>query len=406
MLVRKRLFIAIQYLEIGGAERSLIGLLNAINYTKYDVDLFVYRHTGEFMTLIPDQVRLLPEHPKYASISMPLKEVLKKGFFDIVIGRLWAKIKNKWLSPLFSEEGKDSISIFQYVATATTPFLPSLKRYGEYDLAISFLIPHNILKDKVKAKKKWAWIHTDYSSVTMDTTAELPVWNAFDKIITISDSVSDGFLFRFPSLKHKLMLMENILSEKFVRDEAEKGFTHPLWRNEENTIKLCSVGRFSYPKAFDRAVYICKNLVEKGLNIKWYIVGYGGDEQLIRKAITETNMEDHFILLGKQSNPYPYIKACDIYVQPSRYEGKAVTVREAQILCKPVVITHFPTAPSQLTDGVDGLIVPDSIDGAAEGLAAFIRDTNKQRLFINYLETHHYGNEEEAQKIDLAFIES
>lgn len=403
---KKRIYISIQYLEIGGAERSLIGLLNAIDYTKYDLDLFVYRHTGEFMSLIPEQVRLLPEEPKYASLSRPMKEVLKQGYLDIILGRLWAKQKAKSFIKKYREEGKDDISVFQYVASATTPFLPSLEKYGEYDLAISFLIPHNIVKDKVKAKKKWAWIHTDYSSVTMDTTAELPVWNAFDKIITISDSVSDGFLFRFPSLKHKLMLMENILSEKFVRDEAEKGFTHPLWRNEENTIKLCSVGRFSYPKAFDRAAYICKELIEKGLNIKWYIVGYGGDEPLIRKAIAETHMEDHFILLGKQSNPYPFIKACDIYVQPSRYEGKAVTVREAQILCKPVVITHFPTAPSQLNDGVDGLIVPDDIEGAAEGLAALIKDTDKQERFIKHLQAHHYGNEEEAQKIDLAFIES
>lgn len=403
---KKRIYISIQYLEIGGAERSLIGLLNAIDYTKYDVDLFVYRHTGEFMSLIPEQVRLLPEEPKYASLSRPMKEVLKQGYIDIILGRLWAKHKAKSFIKKYREEGKDDISVFQYVASATSPFLPSLEKYGEYDLAISFLIPHNIVKDKVKAKKKWAWIHTDYSSVTMDTRAELPVWNAFDKIITISDSVSDGFLFRFPSLKHKLMLMENILSEKFVRDEAEKGFTHPLWRNEENTIKLCSVGRFSYPKAFDRAAYICKELIEKGLNIKWYIVGYGGDERLIRKAIAETHMEDHFILLGKQSNPYPFIKACDIYVQPSRYEGKAVTVREAQILCKPVVITNFPTAPSQLNDGVDGLIVPDDIEGAAEGLAALIKDTDKQERFIKHLQAHHYGNEEEAQKIDLAFIES
>ena len=68
-------------------------------------------------------------------------------------------------------------------------------------------------------------------------------------------------------------------------------------------------------------------------------------------------MEKHFVLAGKQMNPYPYIKACDIYVQPSRYEGKAVTVREAQILGKPVVITRFPTSSSQLEEGVDGIII-------------------------------------------------
>ena len=401
--MKKRIFIAIQYLEIGGAERSLIGLLNAIDYSKYEVDLFVYSHTGEFMGLIPKEVNLLPEEQKYACISCPMKEALKHGYIDMILGRLWAKWRDKQFRKNHREEGKDYISIFPYVAKATTPMLPSLKKYGTYDLAISFLIPHNIVRDKVDARKKWAWIHTDYSSVVMDTREELPVWEAYDKIITISDSVSQGFLFRFPTLKDKLMPMENILSEQFVRAEAAKGFTHPLWKNDADTVKLCSVGRFSYPKAFDRAAYICQKLVEKGLKVKWYIVGYGGDEPKIREAIAQTHMEEHFILLGKQMNPYPFIQACDIYVQPSRYEGKAVTVREAQILGKPVVITHFPTAPSQLTDGVDGLIVPDDVEGAAAGIAALIQDSAKQEAFKTYLSTHHYGNEEEAQKLDSAF---
>lgn len=334
-----------------------------------------------------------------------MTEVLRKGYLDIILARLWAKQKNKQFKKKRREKGKDSIAVFQYIASATTPFLPSLKKYGTYDLAISFLIPHNIVRDKVDAKKKWAWIHTDYASVSMDVEEELPVWSAFDKIITISDSVSQGFLYRFPSLKDKLMLMENILSEKFVRSEAEKHLEHPLWNNEDGIIKLCSVGRFSYPKAFDRAVYICKKIVEKGIRIKWYIIGYGADENLIREAIAKTNMENHFILLGKQSNPYPFIKACDIYIQPSRYEGKAVTVREAQILEKPVIITNFPTAPSQLKDGVDGIIVPDDVEGAARGIISFIQDKKKQEEIKNYLHSHHYGNEEEAKKLDLAFTE-
>ncbi len=394
--MNKRIFIAIQYLEIGGAERSLIGLLNAIDYTLYDVDLFVYRHTGEFMSLIPEKVNLLPEIKKYTTLSRPIKDIVKEGYVDIALARLYAHWKNKRYER--KNKVENSISVFQYVATYTTPLLPSLKHLGEYDLAISFLIPHNIVRDKVKAKQKWAWIHTDYSFLNMNTKEELPVWNAFNKIISISESVTKGFLSKFPSLENKILLMENILSEQFVRQQAEE----PLPPNTMNDtgIKLCSVGRFSYPKAFDRAAYICKELVERGIDLHWYVVGYGGDEQLIRKAIQDTHMEERFILLGKQMNPYPFINACDIYVQPSRYEGKAVTVREAQILGKPVVITNFATAPSQLTDGVDGIIVPDNVEGAADGIAAFINNPHKQAEIKDYLRTHHYGNEEEVNKID------
>ncbi len=144
--------------------------------------------------------------------------------------------------------------------------------------------------------------------------------------------------------------MENILSETFIREQAELPFDTSFLQAFEgregqtkHPVLLCTVGRFSYPKAIDRAVYICRQLVQQGIDVCWYVVGYGGDKPLIRKAIAETGMEKHFVLAGKQMNPYPYIKACDIYVQPSRYEGKAVTVRKAQILGKPVVITRFPT---------------------------------------------------------------
>jgi glycosyltransferase involved in cell wall biosynthesis len=98
------------------------------------------------------------------------------------------------------------------------------------------------------------------------------------------------------------------------------------------SIKLLTAGRFCYQKAFDNAVRLCKILLERGMNIKWYALGYGTEEEKIKSMVRELGIEESFIFLGKKINPYPYMKACDIYVQPSRYEGKAVTVREAQML--------------------------------------------------------------------------
>ena len=422
--MKKRIFIAIHYLEIGGAERSLIGLLNALDYTKYDVDLFVYEHRGEFMDMIPKQVNLLPEIGSYAAIEKPLKEVIKSGHFGIALGRLLAKRKGKRFAQ--QHPGKESIAVFQYVHTYVTPLLPSLHKYGEYDLAISFLIPHNIVRDKVKAKQKWAWIHTDYSFLEMDTEIELPVWSAYDKIVSISDDVTKGFLSKFPFLENKIILIENILSEQFVREQADDSINdnslkckvdslkfkvdglgpntlnpHPSTLHlKPSTFNLLSVGRFSYAKAFDRAVHICKAIIDKGIDIRWYIVGFGGEEEKIKKVIHETGMEERFILVGKRLNPYPFIKACDVYIQPSRYEGKAVTVREAQILCKPVVITNYATASSQVQDGIDGIIVPNDIEGAAKSIAAFLQNKEKQQEIVDYLQNHHYGNEDEVKKID------
>lgn len=394
--MKKRIFIAIQYLEIGGAERALIGLLSSLDYTKYKVDLFVYRHSGEFMKFIPKQANLLPEIKKYTTLSRPIKEIIKEGYIDIAIGRVLAHLKNKRFNK--KHQIKDSIAIYQYIASYTTPFMPSFYKRGEYDLAISFLIPHNIVREKVLAKRYWAWIHTDYSYVDIDVNYEFPVWSAYDKIISISEDVTKGFLNKFPTLAPKITIIENILSENFVKEQAEEKVDLSFLPSD--CIKFCTVARFSYPKAIDRAVYICKELINKGLNIYWYIIGYGSDEAMIREKIKETQMEERFVLIGKKENPYPYVKATDFYIQPSRYEGKAVTVREAQILEKPVVITNYPTAKSQLNDGIDGVIVPDSIEGAADGIEAFLKDKDKQNRIIAYLKTHHYGNEFEAKKID------
>lgn len=146
---------------------------------------------------------------------------------------------------------------------------------------------------------------------------------------------------------------------------------------------------------------ICRRILQEGCDVYWYIVGYGGDEHLIKEKIKEAGMESRVILLGKQDNPYPFIKGCDIYVQPSRYEGNAVTVREAQILCKPVIITNYPTAHSQIKHGVDGGIVPLDNAGCAHEIAQFIKNKELQQNIVSYLKEHDYGNEKEVQKLYL-----
>ena len=386
------------YMEIGGAETALVGLLNALDPARVDVDLFLYDHRGEMMQFIPEWINLLPQIPKYSVLERPIVELVKRGFWGIAAGRLWAKYISKVAykrsgSKLENNGGLDKMS------KCTAPLLPRINQSVTYDLAISFLTPHRIVAEKVKAKKKIAWIHTDYTRVWVDAEDELKVWQKYDYVASISGDVTNTFLQVFPSLAPKIVEIENTLSPTFVRKRAELQNVDKEIRHE-GTITLLSVGRFSDAKNYDNVPDICKRLInETKLNIKWYIIGYGGDEALIRKKIKEAGMEEHVILLGKRSNPYPYIKACDIYVQPSRYEGKSVTVREAQMLCKPVVVTNYPTAPSQIRSGIDGVIVPMDNEGCAHGLAEVICDKPLQERIIAHLKTHDYGNESEVEKI-------
>ena len=390
----KKILIISHAMEIGGAERALLGLLNSIDKSKYDVELFLARHEGELMKFIPSDINLLTTNQaKY--LAVPMIKLLKEKQLKMLYGRLKAKYYAKNMVKKLNLKKENQVEL-TYSHLYTFKYINDISSDMEYDLAISFLTPHYICLNKCKAKKKIAWIHTDYSTIDIDVKTEVKMWDEFDYIASISDECTDAFLIKFPTLKDKIVRIDNIITKKMIENQSNDFLSLEY---DNNNINLLSIGRFCNAKNFDNIPAICKYIIDKGLNIKWYIIGYGGDEQLIKDKIQEYNMSDHVFILGKKENPYPYIKACDIYIQPSRYEGKAVTVREAQILCKPVVITNYPTSKSQIDDGVDGVIVPMDNEECAQGVIDFINNKELQNKIVNYLKEHDYSNSNEVEKI-------
>lgn len=392
--MKKKIFIFSHAMEIGGAERALLGLLNSIDYSKYEVDLFLLKHSGELMPLIPKQVNLLPEIPRYSAIMKPMVLALKEGQIKVVLGRLCGKLKAK-LYGIKHALNRSAVAI-EYSHKHTVKYLPKVNN-EHYDIAISFLTPHYIVSEKVNADKKIAWIHTDYSTIELDVKSELAMWSKFDNIVSISDDVTRAFLSTFPSLENKIVKIENILSKDFVEEQAD------LFNVENemtgDSVKLLSIGRFCEAKNFDNVPEIASIIKSKGIDFRWYIIGYGADENLIKSKIAQYNMDDTVIILGKKENPYPYIKACDIYVQPSRYEGKCVAVREAQILNKPVIITNYASSKSQLQNGFDGVIVPMDNQGCADGIVKVIDDKDLQNQLIENTKKTDYSNSKEIEKL-------
>ena len=246
-----------------------------------------------------------------------------------------------------------------------------------YDLIISYLTPHYFAAEKAFGKKKVAWIHTDYEYIDCDVNSEKEMWDQYDKIVAISAAVKASFLKKFPMLEHKIIMVENTVSRKFIECQANE--FDVLNQLDQHSVKLLSIGRFCHPKNFDSIPEICSLLIKQGHKVKWYIIGFGEDENLIKSKIEEYRMEKSVIILGKRINPYPYIKACDIYVQPSRYEGKAITVLEAQALNKPVIITNYGTAGSQLKDGNNGIIVSLENQKCAEEIGKVIDNMKLQK---------------------------
>lgn len=393
--MKKHILIISHALELGGAERSLLGLLDALNPERWDIDLFLLRHEGELMDFIPSYVHVLPPVPAYTVLARPMKDTLGEGHLLLTAARLAGKIA---AGRYAKKHGHTESAVdLEYSHKFTCPFMPAIQLDKTYDLAVSFLTPHYFVAEKVQARKKIAWIHTDYSQVQVNATSELAMWDAYDFIASISDAVTDSFLSVFPSLKKKIVRIENILPAALIKEQANEFV--PEEEMPSGGIRILSIGRLCYPKNFDNIPDICTQLLQKNNNVYWYLIGFGPDEALIRQRIAEAGMEDHVILLGKKENPYPYIKACDLYVQPSRYEGKAVTVREAQMLGKPVVITRYATSAGQWEEGVDGVIVPMDNEGCAAGIADLLRDPEKMARLSACCRLRDYANASEVQKL-------
>ena len=391
----KNVLISTFDMEIGGVERSLINMLSEFDYKNNNVDLMLYSHSGDFLSLLPKGFNLLPEINEYKTFRQGIGQVFKNRFYGIGCGRVLAKVISS-INGKIKKSSEIGYYQMQFMWKYSMKHLPKLEK--KYDVAISYLWPHYFVAEKVSAKKKIAWIHTDFSTIETDIKEDLRIWNKFDNIVAVSEECKNSFLNKYPSLNNKVSVIENITSPEFINKMSQENVEKEIADNK--SFKLISVARLSHAKGIDNAVKALKILKDRGLNnIKWYVVGYGGDEEMIRSLIKENNLEDSFILLGKKINPYPYMKACDVYVQPSRYEGKAVTVVEAQILNKPVIITNYTTAQSQLKNGFDGYITELSIEGIADGIEKLYKDEKLRNKLMNNCKSSNYGNSYELDKL-------
>ncbi|PEM07253.1 glycosyltransferase [Bacillus wiedmannii] len=397
---KKKILITSFDMAIGGVERSLIGLLNTIDYSKYDVDLMLFKHEGEFLFLLPKLPNLLKEVKQYTTFRKSIKQILQEGQITIGMARTLGKIFGN-VHGRYVKSAEVGYFVIQYGWRITLPFIPKLEE--EYDVAISFLWPHYFVGDKVRAKRKIGWIHTDYSNINLNANMEYKMWSKMDNIVAVSEGCRDSFLSILPNVNKDVEIIENILSPEFVREQAYREDVMKELQMKPGKIKLVTVGRLSYAKGIDVAMHALRKLLDEGYDMEWYVVGYGALEAELRKLLAELKLEKHFFLLGKKTNPYPYIKACDIYVQPSRYEGKAVTVREAQIIGKPVLITNFSTAKSQVQDGIDGLITEMGINGIINGIKRLIEDKELREALVDNTLKGEYGNRNEINKLYALF---
>ena len=391
--MKKKILFVMNNLNCGGAEKALISLLETIDYSKYDIDLLLFKQEGIFISKIPKEVNLLPEMENYKYFDMSIKtaviELIKKGRIDISIARILSAYIFR------TKESKAVIEqkVWKYLSKAFT------KLDTEYDVAIGYLekSPVYFCIDKVEAKKKIGWIHNDYEKLGMDKSIDNKYFNHLDYIFTVSEECLNVLKKVFPQYDKKFKLMHNIISDKTIRKLSLEEVSGVELSNEN--INIVSVGRLNYQKGFEMAIEACSILKEKGYKVKWNVIGEGEERGNLEKLIKKFNVDDEFKLLGIRENPYPYVAKSDIYVQSSRFEGKSIAIDEAKILNKPIVLTNFSTAKDQIENKFNGLICDMNSKSLANDIEKIINNNELKNKLIKNLAKEELGNENEIEKL-------
>ena len=384
----KKVLFVIHSLAIGGSEKSLVSLLNSIDYSKYEIDLLMFKKGEDFEQYVPKEVNILeiPDYYKFIydkNYKLKLNNKVKYSLCRLKIAinlRINKKIQSEQI--LYRHQ--------KYV-------LRELEK--NYDVAIAYSqgMPTYFVADKVNSNKKIAWINCDYANTCYDKDLDEVFYERFDKIVAVSETIKKSIIEIKPKYKDKIEVILDIVNPKLIESMADEESVF----EDKSYINILTVARLiTHYKGYDTAIQAAKLLKDNGYKFKWYAIGDGEHRRDIENLIKRNQLEDSFILLGKKENPYPYMKNCDIYVQPSRKEGFGLTVVEAKILKKPIVCTNFNTTEELIDHKYDGLIVDNNEKDLYLGIKMYLDDVNKKdRIIYNLQHSESYSSIDEINKI-------
>ena len=377
---KKKLLIVAQHLTIGGAQKSLLAALKVLDYEKFDVTLYLRKNRTDLLSCVDERVNVIINDDKSHYYRKPYA-VLLQG-----LSAFWKVIGEKEKAEKYNNKLKNAIVNYS-MEYEKKHFFSSEK----YDIAIAYVhgYPALFVAECVNAEKKYVFFHT-----SVDELHEVheKCIDKFRKIVAIHNEQKELIKEWYPFVADKIVVVENYC-DKGIIEEQSKEFAVD---KPENKLVLCSCGRFSKVKGFDIAVESAKLLKKKNIPFLWYFVGDGPEKDDVEKLINQYGLTEDIVITGMKKNPYPYIKACDIYVQPSREESLGLTIVEAQYLNKPVVSTKTMGGNKLVKNEENGILcniscedVSKSVellyqnDDLVEKIVAYLKNTDYSRDFIN-----------------------
>lgn len=366
----KKILFIIGALDSGGVAKSIVNLLNAIDRKEQEVHLLVMSSgDGPFAQYIPEDVII---HRN------PITVWLLSGF-----GGVWQLIKHGHLLLSLGSMLRMALSKIDKPSAGwlLAHLFPEMTE--EWDVVVDFNGQQQLyyMVDKLHSKRKVTFFHNDYYKWRYYERMDRCYFKKVDNIYSISEQCVKSLKEIFPEVKDKIGLVYNVSLPDMIYKMAEEPVSIP----EHTGALLVTVGHVCERKGIDFAIESARILNEKGVDFLWLWIGTN-DNPRYEHQIRNLGLDQKFIFCGVCANPYPYMKQADIIVHPSRYEGKSMTLDEAKILCKPIVVTNFSTVRDQFEDRVNASICQLSDRTLANAIIELMTKSELRNIYINNLE--------------------
>lgn len=388
----KKLLFIINTLGLGGAERAMLNLFAELDTEKYDISLFVLTEQGELFKELPENIHLINKNYNEVSVltgkgrKLLLLSVLKAGIGKMLFIRRAPYIIKNYINMRKNGKVLPDKLLWRLIADGA----PKINE--EYDLAVAYLEggATYYVADRIKAKKKAAFVHIDYQKAGYTRELDLNCYEKFDQIFAVSDEVREHFLRVYPEYENKTSVFNNLLNQKRIIKMADQG---EGFDDGFEGVRILTVGRLTRQKRYDIAIETMMLLKEKSsIPIRWYVLGEGELRKELEQQIITGGLQNDFILMGCKENPYPYIRDCDLYVHATQFEGKSIAIQEAQLLGKPVLATDCSGNREQIENGVDGRLCEFNPKAISEAILDMIHSSEQCKIYSQKAKEKVLGN--------------
>ncbi len=347
-----KILFVLEQLNIGGPQKSLLGLLENIDCEANEIDVLLLQNEGSLSKYLDGRANLLRAPDIIDAFTFPVKRI-KKTLFTFLREGGFKLFGSAFILLCRHAFTKSSMNVErQKFWKKNKRYLPALQR--NYDIAFGYapVMSTYYIVDCVKARFKCHWVRCDYRILDMDKEIEEEYFNKTEGIVAVSKLCADIFKDEFPLIKERVTFFYNFIPIGFYDKLPKVNFPS---KKSADEIRIITIARMDGLKGVNMALDACLILQEK-VSFTWYFVGDGPCKNEFQNSAKEMGLEKQAVFLGFQLNVLSCLRQSDIFVLPSLTEGKSNAVDEAKYCGIPIVVTNYPTAAEQIVHGETGLI--------------------------------------------------